>query len=138
MTSIEEIKIAKNYVLNRQLVRPKTNILNAIFFLFFLLLVNISLSFLLKLIIHISFFVIFYVLLFLSIIIFLKKILIGIVELYQHYTPESYRRSCLCMPTCSEYMILALNKFGVFIGIKKGLYRLIYVCRGFEYKIDYP
>jgi putative component of membrane protein insertase Oxa1/YidC/SpoIIIJ protein YidD len=75
---------------------------------------------------------------FLIMFILLKKIIIGIVEIYQHYMPESFRRRCLCMPTCSEYMILSVKKYGVLKGIWKGLYRLIHTCRGINYKIDYP
>jgi putative component of membrane protein insertase Oxa1/YidC/SpoIIIJ protein YidD len=69
--------------------------------------------------------------------ILLKKIIIGMVELYQHYMPEFLRRRCLCMPTCSEYMILAVEKYGALKGFRKGMYRLMHTCKK-DYKIDYP
>jgi putative component of membrane protein insertase Oxa1/YidC/SpoIIIJ protein YidD len=68
----------------------------------------------------------------------LKRMLIGIVRLYQHYAPEEIRRKCILKPTCSEYMILAIEKYGVFCGVKKGVYRLLYTCRGWDYRIDEP
>lgn len=71
-------------------------------------------------------------------IITLRMSLIGLVHLYQHYAPEQMRRRCLCMPSCSEYMILAIKKYGPFIGVYKGIRRLTKTCDGILYKIDYP
>jgi putative component of membrane protein insertase Oxa1/YidC/SpoIIIJ protein YidD len=67
-----------------------------------------------------------------------KKIIIELVKIYQHYAPDDVRRKCLLMPTCSEYMILAVQKYGTFRGIYKGIYRLLITCRGTVYRIDYP
>jgi len=67
-----------------------------------------------------------------------KLIVIGFVKLYQHYAPEDVRRRCLLKPTCSEYMIMAVQKYGVIKGVYKGIYRLLYVCRGTIFRIDYP
>jgi len=74
----------------------------------------------------------------LAFLIFLRKILIGIVELYQHYASEDVRRRCLFKPTCSEYTILALKKYGVIIGLYKAYIRIFKKCRGNIYRIDYP
>ncbi|MDR2094033.1 MAG: membrane protein insertion efficiency factor YidD, partial [Treponema sp.] len=68
----------------------------------------------------------------------LKRMIIGIVRLYQHYAPEEVRRKCILKPTCSEYIILAIEKYGVFRGVKKGVYRLLYTCRMRDYRIDEP
>lgn len=67
-----------------------------------------------------------------------KQILIGIVKLYQRYAPEETRRKCLYKPTCSEYAILALKKYGLVKGLYKIYIRLFKTCRGIEYSIDYP
>jgi putative component of membrane protein insertase Oxa1/YidC/SpoIIIJ protein YidD len=48
------------------------------------------------------------------------------------------RRKCILKPTCSEYIILAIEKYGVFRGVKKGVYRLLYTCRMRDYRIDEP
>lgn len=67
-----------------------------------------------------------------------KHLLISIVKLYQHYAPEEIRRKCLYKPTCSEYAILALKKYGLIKGVYKIYVRLFRTCRGIEYGIDYP
>jgi putative membrane protein insertion efficiency factor len=67
-----------------------------------------------------------------------KKAIIGLVRLYQHYAPERIRRKCIFKPTCSEYMILALEKHGLVKGLCKGIYRMFFRCKGFYYSVDYP
>ncbi len=68
----------------------------------------------------------------------LKKAIIGCIKLYQHYAPEEIRRRCLFKPTCSEYAILAIEKYGLFIGLIKTYIRLFKKCKGNIYRIDYP
>ncbi|MCD8181036.1 MAG: membrane protein insertion efficiency factor YidD [Firmicutes bacterium] len=68
----------------------------------------------------------------------LKSAAIGIIRMYQHYAPEHVRRRCLFKPTCSEYAILAIQKYGLFIGLFKSYIRLFKKCRGNIYRIDYP
>lgn len=67
-----------------------------------------------------------------------RYIVIGIVRLYQHYAPERIRRRCLFQPTCSEYAILAVLRYGVVLGCIKAFDRLHSRCRGSIYRIDYP
>ena len=54
----------------------------------------------------------------------LKRALICAVKLYQRFAPASLRDKCRFEPSCSEYMILAIKKYGVWRGLKKGLNRL--------------
>ena len=68
----------------------------------------------------------------------LRYVVIGAVKLYQHYAPEEIRRRCLFMPTCSEYTIMAVQKYGVIVGLGKSYVRLFYRCSGNIYMIDYP
>ena len=68
----------------------------------------------------------------------LKPAVIGCVRLYQHYAPEGMRRRCLLKPTCSEYAILAVKKYGAIIGIYKTCVRLFVKCKGEIYHIDEP
>src|SRR4030042_4277778 len=49
-----------------------------------------------------------------------KIVVIYSVRLYQHYAKEELRRRCLFKPTCSEYLILAVQKLGVIKGLYKG------------------
>ncbi|MDR3301694.1 MAG: membrane protein insertion efficiency factor YidD [Spirochaetaceae bacterium] len=67
-----------------------------------------------------------------------KYAVIGAIKLYQHYAPEEIRRRCLFMPTCSEYAIMAVQKYGGIIGLCKSYFRLFYRCKGNIYQIDYP
>jgi putative component of membrane protein insertase Oxa1/YidC/SpoIIIJ protein YidD len=63
---------------------------------------------------------------------------IGAIRLYQHYAPDEIRRRCLFKPTCSEYTIIAVRRYGGIIGLLKSWYRLVYLCKGNIYKIHYP
>ena len=54
----------------------------------------------------------------------LKRILICLVRIYQRYAPDSIRDKCRFEPSCSEYMILSLEKYGVVKGLAKGVKRL--------------
>ena len=66
----------------------------------------------------------------------LKKTLITMVKVYQRYAPISVRSNCRFEPSCSEYMIQSLEKYGVIKGLLKGINR-IYRCStgdgGFDY-----
>jgi len=53
----------------------------------------------------------------------MKKIFIFFIRLYQ-VTPLHCHSMCRFNPTCSQYMIDAINKYGVIKGIKLGLKRL--------------
>ena len=63
---------------------------------------------------------------------------IGAIRLYQRYAPEDIRRRCLFKPTCSEYAILAVKKYGVIRGLWKSYVRLFKRCRGNIYMLDEP
>lgn len=75
---------------------------------------------------------------FLSALLMVRKAAIGAIHLYQHYASETVRRRCLFKPTCSEYAVLAIRKYGVIIGCIKIYFRLFKRCRGTIYSIDYP
>lgn len=55
----------------------------------------------------------------------LKRFAIGCVLVYKAFAPMELRSACRYTPTCSTYMIMAINKYGLFIGIIKGIRRLI-------------
>ena len=54
-----------------------------------------------------------------------KKTVIWLILLYQKYAPERIRKSCVFEPTCSNYMLQAIEKYGLFKGIIKGIKRLL-------------
>ncbi len=67
----------------------------------------------------------------------LRDIAIFAVRVYQRVAPERIRDACVFTPTCSEYMIMALQKYGFFKGLFKGIGRLrrCHLPNGGE---DYP
>lgn len=54
-----------------------------------------------------------------------KKIAIWLVKLYQRLAPISVRSMCRFEPSCSAYMILAIEKYGTVRGIRKGITRIV-------------
>jgi hypothetical protein len=62
---------------------------------------------------------------------------IKLIDSYQHKKPECFTNVCRFEPSCSEYMKLAIKKYGLFSGINKGSKR-IYRCRYPNGGIDYP
>lgn len=54
----------------------------------------------------------------------LSRILIFMVKFYQRAISPLLWSSCRFTPTCSQYMILAIEKYGPFRGVWKGLCRI--------------
>jgi putative membrane protein insertion efficiency factor len=67
----------------------------------------------------------------------MKRILLWLIGFYRKsitpYTPPS----CRFTPTCSTYMIMAINKYGLLIGLFKGIRRLLR-CKPPNGGEDYP
>ncbi len=53
---------------------------------------------------------------------FIKMLLMRLIIFYQKHLS---RHTCMYNPTCSEYMLRALNNHGVIVGIILGSWRLI-------------
>lgn len=53
----------------------------------------------------------------------MKKVLIYLIRIYQ-ITPFIGHKMCRFTPTCSEYMIEAIERFGVIKGVKMGIKRI--------------
>ena len=123
------------YCVNREIIRPKTNILTAIKYLVVLEAITLLISFgAAKLLVFVGFDYSFAFLHFffglVLILMFIKRFSILLVELYQHYASEEKRRKCTLKPSCSEYAIIALNKYGIFTALKKIYIRLFITCNG--------
>ena len=54
----------------------------------------------------------------------MKKFIISLIRLYQKI-PISTHSKCRYTPTCSEYMIIAIERFGVIKGGILGIKRII-------------
>lgn len=159
LPSQEEQQLAAKYVLRRELYRPNTSYKRAAGFVCLYLAGSVCGALVSALLFgrlgiflwlphplcdlyarHPALFLCLYVLLVCCVVglFCLKAALIGMIRLYQHYAPEEIRRRCLFKPTCSEYAILALQKYGVVVGLYKAYNRLFKRCRGTIYRIDYP
>lgn len=66
-----------------------------------------------------------------------KRILICMVHIYQRYAPDATRNKCRFEPSCSQYMILSLQKYGLWKGLFKGIDRLKR-CRAKDGGFDEP
>lgn len=154
--SEEEQKEVEQYVLERELYRPKTNIFTVLKYYFVFLTSIFGITVLFYLFLRFCFpviaqsieqavierprFTIIVILVachIIGFIVVLKNMVIGFVHLYQHYSPEHLRRSCLFKPTCSEYMLLAIEKYGFVKGVSLSFKRFRR-CNGETYQIDYP
>ena len=66
-----------------------------------------------------------------------KSILIWCVKAYQRFAPISVRCMCRFEPSCSEYMILSLSKYGAVKGAVHGINR-IWRCAHKDGGFDFP
>jgi len=66
-----------------------------------------------------------------------KKTAIWFVHLYQNKASDKTRLKCVFEPSCSEYMIMAINKYGLIRGVFKGIRRLLR-CHPPNGGEDYP
>jgi len=58
--------------------------------------------------------------------IMLKKGIISLIRFYQKYlSPLKWRTHCIYTPTCSEYAIQAISKYGIIKGILLSLWRIL-------------
>lgn len=65
----------------------------------------------------------------------MKKLLILLIKFYQ-ILPLRSHQMCRFTPTCSEYMIQALNEFGLIKGLKLGIKRILSCHPGGKYGYD--
>ena len=54
----------------------------------------------------------------------IKRFVIFLIKLYQ-VTPLHSHSMCRFTPTCSEYTKIAIEKYGIFKGIKLGIKRIL-------------
>lgn len=67
----------------------------------------------------------------------MKKLIIGLVKLYQKYLSPGLPRRCRYHPTCSQYMVDAVGTHGAFKGFIMGIGRILrchpFVRGGIDY-----
>ena len=90
------------------------------------LVIIFSINIIITLFLYLMFCNIKYILIFTIVYYFLctKYIIIFLIKVYQKIAPISIRSKCRFEPSCSNYMLQCLEKYGLFIGLKKGINRL--------------
>ena len=53
-----------------------------------------------------------------------KAVAIFLILLYQRFAPAHIRLRCVYTPSCSEYMRLSIEKYGLIKGVRRGWDRL--------------
>ena len=103
------------------------------------LIIIISACLIISILIYLLTYKILYILIFNIIyyLVLLKYVLIFIVKMYQKIAPISIREKCRFEPSCSNYMLQCLEKYGLFKGLKKGINRLKR-CNINDGGYDYP
>jgi putative membrane protein insertion efficiency factor len=54
-----------------------------------------------------------------------RSLAIGVVRFYQRGISPLIGPCCRFTPSCSQYMILAIEKYGVVCGVLRGLWRIL-------------
>jgi len=67
----------------------------------------------------------------------MKRAIINLIKYYQEHKPPRLKNTCLFTPSCSNYMILSIEKYGLIKGTIKGILRIIR-CIPPNGGIDYP
>ena len=55
----------------------------------------------------------------------MKRILIGLIRFYQIFISPIKGQTCRFYPTCSEYSMQAIKKYGIIMGLWKSLKRIL-------------
>ena len=134
-------KKIEKIVISRELSRPKTTKAKIIilYTLFAIMLLSsvigiiiLKLKVLYKILILVGFLLMLFE-------VYFRYCLIETVKCYQHYADSEIRRTCKCIPSCSEYAVLSFkNVFPLVVALYKIRRRLYVVCDGKDYKIDFP
>ena len=69
--------------------------------------------------------------------ILVRMLALGTILMYKAFAPLKVRDLCRFEPTCSTYMMIAIKKYGLIIGISMGLHR-ISRCHYPNGGVDYP
>jgi putative component of membrane protein insertase Oxa1/YidC/SpoIIIJ protein YidD len=135
LTSVSEIKDENEFVPYNPLHRPEIHYTKAIIALVVYVIQFVALIFIpypawwIRLLVLFGYSVLYFA-------VIAKRAVIWAVHLYQNKASDETRLKCVFEPSCSEYMILAVQKYGVIRGVIKGIKRL-HRC-GRESGVDYP
>lgn len=55
----------------------------------------------------------------------MKKVILGLIHFYRHYISPLKPPTCRFIPTCSEYALIAIEKYGVARGMMLAVKRVL-------------
>jgi len=55
----------------------------------------------------------------------IKTIILKLIKFYQIFISPNFSQNCRFYPSCSEYTLRAIQKFGIIKGIKRGSQRIL-------------
>ena len=110
----------------RVLIRPKLNYIKMILYAGLPVIVFGAYIFILHMLklLNMAYISVGLLLIMVYVILFLKKAVLSCIKIYQHFAPDRIRRKCRFEPSCSQYMILAIEKYGLIKGMSMGVKRL--------------
>ncbi len=130
--------VVRKYCQNRPLSRPKVNQKLLVFIIILSECGLVMISVLVHRLIDFDFWNSFVILNLFCLFLLCRPICKTAIKLYQYYASEETRRKCHCMPSCSEYALLALDKYIWPKALWLIYRRLTHTCCLPGYKIDYP
>ncbi len=138
MTQPINEELIREYCLHHELARPEIHLKKVVGMSAFAIAMVSIISFALYLLADFSFLLCFDLIFVAMMLCCAKPILWFAVQCYQHYASDRMRRQCSCMPSCSEYALLALDKYLWPKAIWKIWRRVTHTCSKPGYHIDYP
>ena len=130
--------VIRDYCLHHELSRPYINFNKVICVVCLLVIVAVAVSYILCLLADFPFLLIFEVIVHVILLCSAKALLKLLVKCYQRYASEKTRRQCSCMPSCSEYALLALEKYVWPKALWMTWRRVTHTCSMAGYHVDYP
>jgi len=68
----------------------------------------------------------------------MSKLVISLIRFYQKRISPLFGPKCRFYPTCSEYAVLAIKKYGLLKGLIKAMFRILRCNPLSKGEIDYP
>lgn len=128
----------RDYCLHHELNRPDISIPKLCAVTGGILVVTVAISYSFHCLTGFSFWLLAELVFCLCVLCLARKILIILIKCYQRFAPEHVRRQCSCIPLCSEYALMVLEKRPWPIAVWKIWKRVTDTCMQPGYHIDYP
>ena len=131
-------ELANGAVSKNEVIRPEIPVVGTMLSILIPVVTNLLLALILEeCLIDFSVITLFIILMLVCIFLNSRQIVIFAIVVYQRFAPVEIRSKCLYIPSCSNYTILVLKKYGLIIGTVKAIDRFRR-CRYPNGGEDYP